>query len=69
MVWVDNSNEDKVEKYVQQILDILPDNEQIRQAVLAKLTERVLNTDSLEGVSLLQEKASSQKGESKKVGR
>ena len=69
MVWVDNSREEQVEQYVKKILSILPDNEQIRQAVLAKLTERVLNTDSLEGVSLLQEQASSQKGKSKKVGR
>jgi hypothetical protein len=57
MVWVDNSNENKVEEYVQQILSILPDNEQIRQAVLAKLTERVLNADSDEGVVKLKRKS------------
>ncbi|MGK7882293.1 MAG: hypothetical protein AB4060_19660 [Crocosphaera sp.] len=56
MVWVDNSNEDKVEEYVQEIIEILPDNEQIRQAVLAKLTERVLNADSGEGVVKLKRK-------------
>ncbi|MEM8779051.1 MAG: hypothetical protein AAGF26_09300 [Cyanobacteria bacterium P01_G01_bin.49] len=56
MVWVDNSNEDKVEEYVNKILSILPDNEQIRQAVLAKLTERVLNADSGEGIVKLKGK-------------
>lgn len=43
VVWVDNSNEQEVEAYVHKILEILPNNEQIRQAVLAKLTEKVLN--------------------------
>lgn len=50
MVWVDNSNEDTITKYVDEILSILPDNEQIRQAVLAKLTEKILNEDSEKGV-------------------
>lgn len=46
LVWVDNTNRDTIEEYVEQILNILPDNEQIRQGVLAGLTERILNNES-----------------------
>jgi hypothetical protein len=56
MVWVDNSNKKKINEYVEQILSILPDNEQILQAVLAKLTEKVLNENSGEGVVRMKEK-------------
>ncbi|MEG3437730.1 hypothetical protein V0288_11425 [Pannus brasiliensis CCIBt3594] len=45
LVWVDNESEEQVEKYVREILNLLPDNDRIRQSVLAKLTERILNSE------------------------
>ncbi len=50
MVWVDYSRQVLVEQLVRDILEKLPDDDQIRQAVLAKLTERILNEDLGEGV-------------------
>jgi hypothetical protein len=39
-------SEEKVNEIVDTILGIIPDNEQIRQAVLAKLTERILDVQT-----------------------
>lgn len=54
IVWVDNEREAQVEQFVKKILDILPENAQIRQAVLAKLTERVLDSESEEAATGMQ---------------
>lgn len=45
MVWVDHSREPEVEKIVDKILAELPDDQQLRQAVLAKLSELILNAN------------------------
>jgi hypothetical protein len=66
MVWVDREREEQIEQLVEQVLANLPDNDQIRQAVLAKLTERILNSGSQDGVTQLQEKRQSQKKSTKK---
>jgi len=47
LVWVDNEREDQVEELVNKVLEILPNDTQIQQAVLAKLTERVLNMEQV----------------------
>jgi hypothetical protein len=46
LLWVDEELEEKVNEIVNTILGIIPDNEQIRQAVLAKLTERILDVQT-----------------------
>ncbi len=45
MVWVDHGRESQVEKIVDEFLSKLPDDQQLRQAILAKLSERILNAD------------------------
>lgn len=67
MVWVDHEREEQVEQLVAKVLSILPENEQLRQAVLAKLTERVLNSDSQDGVTPLQETHQSRKSRQKRA--
>ncbi len=46
LVWVDREQETQVDKLVEKVLNVLPDNPQIQQAVLTKLTERILNASS-----------------------
>ncbi len=43
VVWVDNEQEKQVEQLVDKVMNVLPDNPQLQQAVLTKLTERILN--------------------------
>ncbi len=43
---IDRECEDEIEELVEKVLEILPDNTQLRQAVIAKLTERVLDLAS-----------------------
>jgi hypothetical protein len=45
-VGIDRECEDEIEELVEKVLEILPDNTQLRQAVIAKLTERVLDLAS-----------------------
>ena len=45
MVWIDNQRESEAEKIVEEILAKLPDDKQLRETILAKLTERILNYD------------------------
>lgn len=68
MVWVDHSRESQVEKIVDKILSELPDDQQLRQAVLAKLNERILNFDLREGVTKMKEKQSGEKIKGEKFG-
>jgi hypothetical protein len=56
MVWVDNSKEAQVDKIVEDILAKLPQDEQLKQAILAKLTEKILNSDSTDKTVKLQGK-------------
>ncbi|WP_066379592.1 MULTISPECIES: hypothetical protein [unclassified Anabaena] len=44
-VWVDYGRESEVEKMVNRIMADLPDDQQLQQAILAKLSERILNPD------------------------
>lgn len=67
MVWVDREREEQIEQLVDEVLARLPENDQIRQAVLAKLTERILNSASQDGVTQLQEERQSRKNRQKKV--
>jgi hypothetical protein len=67
MVWVDREREEQIEQLVDEVLAKLPANDQIRQAVLAKLTERILNSASQDGVTQLQEERQSRKSRQKKV--
>ncbi|MEA5525145.1 hypothetical protein [Nodularia spumigena] len=50
MVWVDHGRESQVEKIVDKILAELPDDLQLRQAVLARLNERILTPAFSAGV-------------------
>ncbi|WP_225896267.1 hypothetical protein [Amazonocrinis nigriterrae] len=56
MVWVDHGRELQVEEIVDKILDQLPDDQQLRQAILAKLSERILISDLLDAVTKIEEK-------------
>jgi hypothetical protein len=58
MVWVDRERESQVEKIVDNIMAKLPDDRQLRQAILAKLSERILNPDLPESVTQFEEKRS-----------
>ena len=46
VVWVDNEQEKQVEQLVEEVMNVLPTDPQLQQAVLTKLTERILNADS-----------------------
>lgn len=61
LVWVEHEQQDKINQLVEKVLEILPDNDQIRQAVLAKLTERLFGETSEEGVTRIQGKRQSEK--------
>lgn len=56
MVWVDHKRESQVEQIVDDILAKLPDDQQLRQAILAKLSERILNVDLPETVTQIGDK-------------
>ncbi len=58
LVWVDNEQENQVNKLVEKVLDVLPENSQLQQAVITKLTERILNgsTSSNENIVHLETK-------------
>ncbi|MDF2387491.1 hypothetical protein JMG10_38955 [Nostoc ellipsosporum NOK] len=56
MVWVDHGRESQVEEIVDKILDQLPDDQQLRQAILAKLNERILNSDLPETITKIEDK-------------
>ncbi|AFY33528.1 hypothetical protein [Calothrix sp. PCC 7507] len=56
MVWVDHGRESQVEKIVDEFLAKLPDDQQLLQAILAKLSERILNADLPETVTKIEEK-------------
>ncbi|MEA5507010.1 hypothetical protein VB735_28730 [Halotia wernerae UHCC 0503] len=51
MLWVDHGRESQVENIVDEILAKLPEDQQLRQAVLAKLSERILSSDLPETVT------------------
>jgi hypothetical protein len=67
MVWVDREREEQIEQLVERVLENLPDKDQIRQAVLAKLTERILNSGFQDGVTQLQDKHQPRKSRQKKA--
>jgi hypothetical protein len=46
IVGIDRDCQDQIEELVEKVLEILPNNNQLRQAVIAKLTERVLDLAS-----------------------
>lgn len=46
IVGIDRDCQDQIEELVEKVLEMLPDNNQLRQAVIAKLTERVLDLAS-----------------------
>ena len=46
LVWVDNEQENQIDEIVERVFKVLPDDAQIQQAVLTKLTERILNSSS-----------------------
>jgi len=66
LVWVDSSREAQVDKFVEDILAKFPQDEQLKQAVLAKLTERILNLATTENATRLSDKSTPEKGKSKK---
>jgi hypothetical protein len=66
LVWVDSSREAQVDKFVADILAKFPQDEQLKQAVLAKLTERILNSATTENATRLSDKSTPEKGKSKK---
>ncbi|MEG4488228.1 hypothetical protein [Microcoleus sp. D2_18a_B4] len=56
MVGIDRDSQDEVDRLVDDILAKLPDNSQIRQAVVAKLAEEILGAASQEKVAQIQGK-------------
>ena len=46
VIWVDNEQEKQVEQFVEEVMKVLPKDPQLQQAVLTKLTERILNASS-----------------------
>jgi hypothetical protein len=68
VVWVDHSRESQVEKLVETIFEVLlPHDQQLRQAVLAKLNERILNPGLGEGVIKIKDKQSGEKAKREKL--
>lgn len=47
MIWIDNQRESEAEQIVNDFLAKLPDDKQLRETILAKLTERILNYDQI----------------------
>ncbi|MGK7953520.1 MAG: hypothetical protein AB4368_33235 [Xenococcaceae cyanobacterium] len=45
LVWIDHEQENQVNDLVMKVLEILPNNSQIQQAVLTKLTETIFNKE------------------------
>ncbi|MBN3927219.1 hypothetical protein [Nostoc sp. NMS4] len=68
MLWVDHGRESQVEKIVDEFLAKLPDDQQLRQAILAKLSERILNADLPETVTKIEEKQSDENIKGKNFG-
>lgn len=68
MVWVDHGRESQVEQIVDNILAELPDDQQLRQAVLAKLSERILNADLPETITKIEEKRADENIKGKNFG-
>ncbi|WP_315787381.1 hypothetical protein [Fischerella sp. JS2] len=68
MVWVDHKRESQVEKIVDEILANLPDDQQLRQAILAKLSERILSSDLPETVTKIGDKGNDENIKGKKLG-
>lgn len=67
VVWVDKELDDQVEQLVNKILDIiLPENDHIQQAILAKLTEKILNSESHEALTSRREKHQDSQAKSSK---
>ena len=46
IVGIDRDCQEQIEELVEKVLEILPDNNQLRQAVIARLTEKVLDLAS-----------------------
>ncbi|MDJ0899327.1 MAG: hypothetical protein QNJ55_10990 [Xenococcus sp. MO_188.B8] len=46
VVWVDNEQEKQVEQLVEEVMNVLPKDPQLQQAVLTKPTERILHASS-----------------------
>jgi hypothetical protein len=67
-LWVDHGRESQVEKIVDEFLAKLPDDQQLRQAVLAKLSERILNADLPETVIKIEEKRADENIKGKNFG-
>lgn len=56
IVGIDRECEDTIEELVEKVLEILPDNTQLRQAVIARLTERVLDLADRDNIAQIREK-------------
>lgn len=67
LVWFNNDNQTQIDGVVEEILGILSryENPQLRQAIVAKLTEQVLGSAAQDGLAKLQEKRQQQKDERK----
>ena len=47
VVWVNNEQEKQVEQLVEKVMNVLPQDPKLQQAVLTKLTEQILKVDSV----------------------
>lgn len=56
MVWFEREQQNQIDGLVEKVLEMLPDNAQLQQAVVAKLTERVLGSASHENIAQIQRK-------------
>jgi len=56
IVGIDRECEDTIEELVEKVLEILPDNTQLRQAVIARLTERVFDLADRDNIAQIREK-------------
>lgn len=65
MVWIDRENQDQIESVLNEILGILNkyDNNQLQQAVVARLTERVLGSLPQDAVAQIRRKRQDRKHE------
>jgi len=67
LVWFERENQTQIDNVISEILIILDkyDNPQLKQAVVAKLTERILGSDAQDGLAKLEEKRQQRKDERK----
>lgn len=65
VIWFDHERENQAAQWVDKILQSLPDDIQLRQAIVAKLSERILGSLPQDNVAQIQEEYQTSKHEQK----